>query len=101
MDRLRLAGRHYRRDGNAAPDGAALTYARRYALFISVGIAGEDDLDASDLLAPGPRSVPERAEPPGKGQRLNGPGTIASARSGDHRKEGMNPRSVPGPGASS
>jgi hypothetical protein len=28
--------------------GAALTYARRYALFSLVGIAGEDDLDAPD-----------------------------------------------------
>ena len=28
--------------------GAALTYARRYALFALVGIAGEDDLDAPD-----------------------------------------------------
>jgi hypothetical protein len=37
----------------AAPHrmGAALTYARRYALFTLVGIAGEDDLDAPDLLA--------------------------------------------------
>src|SRR5271155_4422342 len=32
--------------------GAALTYARRYALFTLVGIAGEDDLDAPDLTAP-------------------------------------------------
>ncbi len=31
--------------------GAALTYARRYALFTLVGIAGEDDLDAPDLAA--------------------------------------------------
>ena len=31
--------------------GAALTYARRYALFMLVGIAGEDDLDAPDLDA--------------------------------------------------
>src|SRR4051795_2838161 len=31
--------------------GAALSYARRYALFALVGIAGEDDLDAPDLLA--------------------------------------------------
>jgi hypothetical protein len=31
--------------------GAALTYARRYALFALVGIAAEDDLDAPDLLA--------------------------------------------------
>jgi hypothetical protein len=29
--------------------GAALTYARRYALFTLVGIAGEDALDAPDL----------------------------------------------------
>jgi ERF superfamily len=33
--------------------GAALTYARRYALFTLVGIAGEDDLDAADLGAGG------------------------------------------------
>jgi hypothetical protein len=30
--------------------GAALTYVRRYALFALVGIAGEDDLDAPDLI---------------------------------------------------
>jgi hypothetical protein len=36
--------------------GAALTYARRYALFTLVGIAGEDDLDAPDLCAPAPMS---------------------------------------------
>src|SRR5579872_3307351 len=37
---------------SAAPHkmGAALTYARRYALFTLVGIAGEDDFDAPDLL---------------------------------------------------
>src|SRR5271157_1225377 len=34
--------------------GAALTYARRYALFTLVGIAGEDDLDAPDLTIPVP-----------------------------------------------
>jgi hypothetical protein len=39
--------------------GAALTYARRYALFTLVGIAGEDDLDAPDLEAgPGTKSDP-------------------------------------------
>src|SRR3984893_16439551 len=41
----------------AAPHrmGAALTYARRYALFALVGIAGEDDLDAPDtLIEPSP-----------------------------------------------
>jgi len=39
----------------AAPHkmGAALTYARRYALFTLAGIAGEDDLDAPDLPVTG------------------------------------------------
>jgi ERF superfamily protein len=36
--------------------GAALTYARRYALFTLVGIAGEDDLDAPDLCDGPPSS---------------------------------------------
>jgi hypothetical protein len=36
--------------------GAALTYARRYALFTLVGIAGEDDLDAPNLCD-GPHSL--------------------------------------------
>jgi ERF superfamily len=52
--------------------GAALTYARRYALFTLVGIAGEDDLDAPDLCAgPLSASAPERALQPGDG---NSPG---------------------------
>jgi hypothetical protein len=38
--------------------GAALTYARRYALFTLVGIAGEDDLDAPDLNAEPSASSP-------------------------------------------
>ena len=43
-------------DDMASPQrmGAALTYARRYALFALVGIAGEDDLDAPDLSVTGP-----------------------------------------------
>jgi len=45
--------------GNPQRMGAALTYARRYALFTLVGIAGEDDLDAPDLCA-----APERALQP-------------------------------------
>jgi hypothetical protein len=36
--------------------GAALTYARRYALFTMVGIAGEDDLDAPDVTNDQPRA---------------------------------------------
>jgi len=37
--------------------GAALTYARRYALFTLVGIAGEDDLDAPDLCTAPPTTA--------------------------------------------
>src|ERR1700745_3681384 len=37
--------------------GAALTYARRYALFTLVGIAGEDDLDAPDPCATPPTTA--------------------------------------------
>src|ERR1700682_6173940 len=52
----------------AAPHrmGAALTYARRYALFSLVGIAGEDDLDA-----PGLDAAPEVSadQPPGSDGR--------------------------------
>jgi ERF superfamily len=50
--------------------GAALTYARRYALFTLVGIAGEDDLDAPDLCdgplspAASARGAPVKPTPP-------------------------------------
>src|SRR6267378_2089663 len=47
--------------------GAALTYARRYALFTMVGIAGEDDLDAPDVINDQPKGgvepAPVRASP--------------------------------------
>jgi hypothetical protein len=39
--------------------GTALTYARRYALFTLVGIAGEDDLDAPDLQHGAPSTGPD------------------------------------------
>jgi ERF superfamily len=55
--------------------GAALTYARRYALFTLVGIAGEDDLDAPDLPT----------------LTLNGDGT---ARTSDHKSRGANGHTV-------
>ena len=51
--------------------GAALTYARRYALFTLVGIAGEDDLDAPDLIV-APPSKAERARGNQNGQRSRG-----------------------------
>ena len=45
----------------AAPHkmGASLTYARRYALFTLVGIAGEDDLDAPDLAGQPTEGAPK------------------------------------------
>jgi hypothetical protein len=49
--------------------GAALTYARRYALFTLVGIAGEDDLDAPDL--PGMK-LGVAAGGPGNREKPNG-----------------------------
>jgi ERF superfamily len=54
----------------AAPHrmGAALTYARRYAVFTLVGIAGEDDIDAPDLKAPTPPAS-SAAKPAPKAER--------------------------------
>src|SRR6202023_434141 len=52
----------------AAPHrmGAALSYARRYALFALVGIAGEDDLDAPDTLIEPPLAGLPDEDPQGK-----------------------------------
>src|ERR1700757_2886354 len=69
--------------------GAALTYARRYALFTLVGIAGEDDLDAPDLdVVPNPS-----AELP----RSNGQAAAAQRTApGDGKLPGPSTRSVLG-----
>jgi len=89
----------------AAPHrmGAALTYARRYALFTLVGIAGEDDVDAPDLLSP----VALEAKPGGPGhknERINGGQGHAKVRqpSASHRaKSSATPsRQTLEPGAS-
>ena len=58
----------------AAPHrmGAALTYARRYALFTLVGIAGEDDLDAPDLVASPTAPAAKPQKPAGNRNHLNG-----------------------------
>jgi ERF superfamily protein len=58
----------------AAPHrmGAALTYARRYALFTLVGIAGEDDLDAPDLKAPTAQNIGLVTPSADTNSRLNG-----------------------------
>ena len=53
--------------------GAALTYARRYALFALVGIAGEDDLDAPDIVT----EPPAATEPqPASGTKGKPPKTV-------------------------
>jgi hypothetical protein len=52
--------------------GAALTYARRYALFTLVGIAGEDDLDAPDLLSPTGSEAKTDSPTGNKKDRFNG-----------------------------
>src|SRR5580704_4979051 len=68
--------------------GAALTYARRYSLFTLVGIAGEDDLDAPDLLPPEQQtSVPNEAKAGGNG-RPNGGGHIHAPQSPAVRRNG-------------
>ena len=60
--------------------GAALTYARRYALFTLVGIAGEDDLDAPDLIGPSqPGSERDRRPKRGNG-RLDAKSSSLAAR---------------------
>jgi hypothetical protein len=62
----------------AAPHrmGAALTYARRYALFTLVGIAGEDDLDAPDLVSGDP-SIAEDGPSTGAKVPLAASGPVA------------------------
>jgi ERF superfamily len=54
--------------------GAALTYARRYSLFTLVGIAGEDDLDAPDLTAPGSGTATIKSGSNGSSDRSIGRG---------------------------
>ena len=65
--------------------GAALTYARRYALFTLVGIAGEDDIDAPDLKAPMPPASAAAKPAPNKHsaveRRSNHSGAVAAQKS--------------------
>jgi ERF superfamily len=66
--------------------GMALTYARRYALFTLVGIAGEDDVDAPRLNACGPAAgdeaeLPKERSPAASTDCRNG-GLRSAARTG-------------------
>jgi ERF superfamily protein len=69
--------------------GAALTYARRYALFTLVGIAGEDDVDAPDLTVPPAQTAGIEKPPPSMKVQLN------SGQS--HIPRGRGVKSVPRP----
>ena len=72
--------------------GAALTYARRYALFTLVGIAGDDDLDAPDInpqasAAEVQRATAVSANEPSRGSRssassVNSTADIKATRTG-------------------
>jgi hypothetical protein len=75
--------------------GAALTYARRYALFALVGIAGEDDLDAPDILVePSPTiNAPPAADRGGHVSQRPANGTV-------HRPRPPKPVLPPAPSAS-
>ncbi|WP_347335878.1 hypothetical protein [Bradyrhizobium liaoningense] len=59
-----------------------MTYAHRYALFALVGIAGEDDLDAPDIVTEPPAALEPQAAPEPKrrprGGVLNRPPCIAA-----------------------
>jgi ERF superfamily len=74
--------------------GAALTYARRYALFTMVGIAGEDDLDAppdvtddaktvdgAPAASPGPSPVRPSQSQTGNGTNPQIPAKLSSEES--------------------
>jgi hypothetical protein len=66
----------------AAPHrmGAALTYARRYALFALVGIAGEDDLDAPDILTEPAFAIPAPDPTHPSGPKSRKPPTVHQPR---------------------
>ena len=68
--------------------GAALTYARRYALFALVGIAGEDDLDAPDLNVLGPAEAGPEKPQLNRRTRSNGGGKYFGRKIPDDRGPG-------------
>jgi ERF superfamily len=73
--------------------GAALTYARRYALFTLVGIAGEDDLDAPDLFAP-MQPAPKAETGKTKGRPNGGRNYSSQARSGPRPQKKERPQTL-------
>ncbi len=82
--------------------GAALTYARRYALFTLVGIAGEDDIDAPDLNAPTltaasglNQAAPNKNESLNGGQPQSAPQQIRRDHNAGERGTRAGPRPSP------
>ena len=66
--------------------GAALTYARRYALFALVGIAGEDDMDAPDIAQPNVGLGTRNSSPQSTSSALtNETSKLAANHSKEHR----------------
>jgi hypothetical protein len=76
-------------EGSPQRMGAALTYARRYSLFTLVGIAGEDDLDAPDLMEPNPgiEKLRGNSKTASNGGRQTAPDRVAG-RGGRANKSG-------------
>jgi hypothetical protein len=74
--------------------GAALTYARRYALFTLAGIAGEDDIDAPNLplgvkdSGASGRSHAERMNG-GSADRNTSPRRAKRSRPADRKRQGL------------
>jgi hypothetical protein len=66
--------------------GAALTYARRYALFTLVGIAGEDDLDAPETGPVHALQGNGKANSPEPSGHINGHAPAAERGNGSSRK---------------
>lgn len=89
----------------AAPQrmGTALTYARRYALFALVGIAGEDDLDAPDLGGPAgadtdkARLIKADSESPAANRHSPLNGHAPAVRAVTTKRRGANPPAVAAP----
>jgi hypothetical protein len=75
MDFVELAGVPDQRNGQPAADRHRAQLRRRYARFALVGIAGEDDLDAPDLIGDSSPDLttPETTSQAGpKGRKTNG-----------------------------
>ena len=81
MDFIGLAGVPGERTGTPHRLGAALTYARRYALFTLVGVAGEDDIDAPDR----PIAGEQAQRTPSPLRDGNGASTSSAARTAPKR----------------